>query len=72
MEAEGIFRLSAAKSQVDALKDAINRGERPLTVCQSTTPVVVADLLGSFFRELPSPLIPSEFYEPALQATSKP
>lgn len=69
-EAEGIFRLSAAKSQIDALKDSINKGERTSTVVATVTPIVAADLLGAFFRELPSPLIPSEFFEACLQATT--
>ncbi|KAG5644301.1 hypothetical protein DXG03_008719 [Asterophora parasitica] len=62
----GIYRIAGAVSEINALKDAFNRGESPIT---STTDIhAVCDLVKSWLRVLPEPVFPSSSYFRIIQA----
>jgi len=70
LETEGIYRLSAGASQLNALRTAFNLAQDASTVpLKNESPIVLAALIKDYFRKLPLPLIPSKFYEPLLKAT---
>ncbi|KAI0090890.1 hypothetical protein BDY19DRAFT_887550 [Irpex rosettiformis] len=52
----GIYRLAGAHSEVNGLKDALNRGEWPID--RFTDINTVCDLLKSWFRVLPGGMFP--------------
>ncbi|KAI1790396.1 hypothetical protein LXA43DRAFT_891223 [Ganoderma leucocontextum] len=56
----GIYRIAGAHSEVNALRDALNRGEWPIS--EITDIHAVCDLIKSWFRVLPGGLFPSELY----------
>eukprot|EP01104_Vermistella_antarctica_P000605 TRINITY_DN10757_c0_g1_i1.p1 TRINITY_DN10757_c0_g1~~TRINITY_DN10757_c0_g1_i1.p1 ORF type:complete len:1036 (-),score=213.73 TRINITY_DN10757_c0_g1_i1:90-3197(-) len=63
----GIFRTSGSASQLTLLKDTVNLGmDVDFT---DVDPVVAANFLGHYIRELPSPLVPSELYGDFLTAS---
>src|SRR5256885_1836341 len=56
-------------SEVQALRDAFNRGE---SLIEPTTDIhVVCDLVKSWFRVLPEPVLPSSSYHRVIEATSE-
>jgi hypothetical protein len=71
-QCEGVFRLAAQKDDVDYIRDEIRNGDyRALDVGSSnpaytgirvSDPLVAADLLKSFLRQMKTPLIPSSLY----------
>ncbi|KAG5636991.1 hypothetical protein H0H81_006167 [Sphagnurus paluster] len=62
----GIYRIAGAVSEINALKDAFNRGESPIT--SATDIHAVCDLVKSWFRVLPEPVFPSSSYFDVIQA----
>jgi hypothetical protein len=62
MEHEGIFRVSCDRSQVDNLKQEIDKGEK-VNMSKITDAHVVASLIKQYFRDLPSPLLSKDFFE---------
>ncbi|KAM5537859.1 hypothetical protein V8D89_008335 [Ganoderma adspersum] len=56
----GIYRIAGAHSEVNALRDALNRGE--WTISNITDIHAVCDLIKSWFRVLPGGLFPPELY----------
>ncbi|KAF5374674.1 hypothetical protein D9615_008986 [Tricholomella constricta] len=62
----GIYRIAGAVSEINALKDAFNRGESPIT--SATDIHAVCDLVKSWFRVLPEPVFPSSSYFGVIQA----
>ncbi|KAM5530203.1 hypothetical protein V8D89_016139 [Ganoderma adspersum] len=56
----GIYRIAGAHSEVNALRDALNRGE--WTISDITDIHAVCDLIKSWFRVLPGGLFPPELY----------
>ncbi len=64
---EGIFRLSGAKGEVDALKLAYDEGEE-VDLNNVRDPNVVASMLKLYLRELPEPLLPCKDYDSYLAA----
>ncbi|KAI0700969.1 hypothetical protein C8T65DRAFT_656956 [Cerioporus squamosus] len=65
----GIYRIAGAHSEVNALRDALNRGEWPISEC--TDIHAVCDLIKSWFRVLPGGLFPSEIYAAILSAAGR-
>jgi len=63
----GIYRIAGASSEVNALKDALNRGVWPVT--PSTDIYAVCDLIKTWFRVLPEPAFPSYSYHDIIKAT---
>ncbi|KAI0669428.1 hypothetical protein C8Q78DRAFT_977573 [Trametes maxima] len=64
----GIYRIAGAHSEVNALRDALNRGEWPIS--EATDIHAVCDLIKSWFRVLPGGLFPSETYGAILSAAA--
>ncbi|TFY81474.1 hypothetical protein EWM64_g2531, partial [Hericium alpestre] len=62
----GIYRIAGASSEVNGLKEALNRGEWPVT--QMTDIYAVCDLIKSWFRVLPEPVFPSYSYHDIVEA----
>ena len=61
VETPGIFRISGSKIQIGQIKDQVNRG---INVDISfLDDHVVSGLLKQWFRLLPDPVIPFEFYD---------
>lgn len=65
---EGLFRLPGQAKNVAELKDAFNRGENPELEGNKAEVHSVASVLKSYFRELPEPLIPYDYFEVFLTA----
>ncbi|KAF8639252.1 hypothetical protein AX17_001617 [Amanita inopinata Kibby_2008] len=61
----GIYRIAGATSEINALKDAYNRGESPIH--HNTDIHAVCDLVKSWFRVLPEPVFPSSSYYEIIQ-----
>jgi hypothetical protein len=60
LSVEGIYRKSGAFAQVKELQDAFDENKNPkLSKYQDIN--VITSLLKMYFRELPVPLIPSDF-----------
>ncbi|KAG2347597.1 hypothetical protein BDR05DRAFT_927537 [Suillus weaverae] len=62
----GIYRVAGATSEVNALRDAFNRGECPITPDNDIH--AVCDLVKSWFRLLPEPVFPSSSYFNIIEA----
>ncbi|KJE93746.1 hypothetical protein CAOG_08784 [Capsaspora owczarzaki ATCC 30864] len=65
---EGIFRLSGSAVAIKEMRASFDRGLDPLVneeYCQQNIHAV-AGVLKLYFRELPTPLFPFEFYEPLI------
>lgn len=62
----GIYRVAGATSEVNALRDAFNRGEWPITPDSDIH--AVCDLIKSWFRLLPEPVFPSSSYFNVIEA----
>lgn len=61
LETEGIFRLNGNPSLTEHYRDEFELGLEPdLSECQD--PHTIASLLKQFFRELPEPLLPFQYY----------
>ncbi|TBU46639.1 hypothetical protein BD309DRAFT_888031 [Dichomitus squalens] len=65
----GIYRIAGAHSEVNSLRDALNRGEWPIS--EITDIHAVCDLIKSWFRVLPGGLFPSELYGQILGASGR-
>ncbi|KAM6502914.1 rho GTPase activating protein 22 [Amanita muscaria] len=61
----GIYRIAGAASEINALKDAFNRGEIPIR--PETDIHAVCDLVKSWFRVLPEPIFPASSYHEIMQ-----
>ena len=66
-ESEGIFRVPGDNDVISHLKTRIDRGQYQLDNVDD--PHVVASLFKLWLRELEEPLIPSNLYNAALQAS---
>ncbi|KAI0919200.1 hypothetical protein AcV5_002181 [Taiwanofungus camphoratus] len=64
----GIYRIAGAHSEVNAYKDALNRGDWPIT--SSTDIHAVCDLIKGWFRVLPGGIFPSCSYNEILAAAA--
>ncbi|KAL6305095.1 hypothetical protein BKA93DRAFT_731484 [Sparassis latifolia] len=64
----GIYRVAGAHSEVNACRDALNRGEWPIS--ESTDVHAVCDLVKSWFRVLPGGVFPSASYSEILSAAA--
>ncbi|KZT72385.1 hypothetical protein DAEQUDRAFT_664500 [Daedalea quercina L-15889] len=64
----GIYRIAGSHSEVNAYKDALNRGEWPIT--PSTDIYAVCDLIKSWFRVLPGGVFSSPAYEDILRTVT--
>ncbi|KAG9312280.1 rho GTPase activating protein 22 [Chiua virens] len=62
----GIYRIAGAALEINALRDAFNRGEMPIT--ESTDVYAIGDLIKSWFRVLPEPVFPSSAYYAIIEA----
>ncbi|KAI8854525.1 hypothetical protein BC829DRAFT_439219 [Chytridium lagenaria] len=65
---QGIYRLSGNTTTIQKLRASFNAYESVKLDSEDTDINVVAGLLKLYFRELPNPLIPFEFYEPIIKA----
>jgi hypothetical protein len=61
----GIYRIAGAASEINALKEAYNRGESPIR--PDTDIHAVCDLVKSWFRVLPEPVFPASSYYEIMQ-----
>jgi len=64
----GIYRIAGAHSEVNSYKDALNRGEWPISA--STDIHAVCDLIKSWFRVLPGGVFPASSYNAMLDAVA--
>eukprot|EP00002_Diphylleia_rotans_P033332 TRINITY_DN7073_c0_g1_i1.p1 TRINITY_DN7073_c0_g1~~TRINITY_DN7073_c0_g1_i1.p1 ORF type:complete len:373 (+),score=81.03 TRINITY_DN7073_c0_g1_i1:294-1412(+) len=71
LDIEGIFRLSGSSSEIDAYKEAFDRGV-PFDFPENADPHAVAGLLKMYFRELPEPVIPFSMYSGFIQVQDIP
>ncbi|ETW74695.1 GTPase activating-like protein [Heterobasidion irregulare TC 32-1] len=62
----GIYRIAGASSEVNGLKEKLNRGEWPITL--STDIYAVCDIIKTWFRVLPEPVFPSYSYHDVIEA----
>ncbi|KAF6752251.1 rho GTPase activating protein 22 [Ephemerocybe angulata] len=62
----GIYRIAGATLEINALKEAFNRGDTP--VSSSTDIHAVCDLVKSWFRVLPEPVFPPDSYYEVMEA----
>ncbi|GLB37976.1 putative GTPase-activator protein for Rho-like GTPases [Lyophyllum shimeji] len=62
----GIYRIAGAVSEINALKDAFNRGESPIT--SATDIHAVCDLVKTWFRVLPQAVFPPSSYFDVIRA----
>ncbi|THH20488.1 hypothetical protein EW146_g880 [Bondarzewia mesenterica] len=62
----GIYRIAGASSEVNGLKEKLNRGEWPIT--SSTDIYAVCDIIKTWFRVLPEPVFPSYSYHDIIDA----
>jgi hypothetical protein len=58
---EGIFRISASPTQINALVETIDKGGQ-VDFKLISDPHVVPGLMKKFFRDLPDPLLTNELY----------
>ncbi|KAH7098312.1 hypothetical protein BKA62DRAFT_642445 [Auriculariales sp. MPI-PUGE-AT-0066] len=70
LEEEGIYRIAGVKSTNDAIKQTFNSG-RPVDMSADLFADVfsLCDTLKSWFRELPSGLVPESMFQKALLVT---
>jgi len=61
-------RIAGAATEINALKDAYNRGEYPIR--QTTDIHAICDLVKSWFRILPEPVFPPSSYHDVMDAMS--
>ena len=59
---QGIFRVAAGKRIMDAVCKRINNGELDAVDFGEDTVHLASSLLKTFFRDMPTPLIPPELY----------
>ncbi|TFY55136.1 hypothetical protein EVJ58_g8436 [Rhodofomes roseus] len=64
----GIYRIAGSHAEVNAYKDALNRGEWPIT--PSTDIYAVCDLIKSWFRVLPGGVFSSAAYDDILRTVT--
>ncbi|KAF9476860.1 hypothetical protein BDN70DRAFT_811544 [Pholiota conissans] len=62
----GIYRIAGASTEINALKDAYNRGEYPIR--KETDVHALCDLVKSWFRVLPEPVFPPPSYHDVMEA----
>jgi len=62
-------RIAGAATEINALRDAYNRGESPIR--ESTDVHAICDLVKSWFRLLPDPVFPAASYHEVMEAMSK-
>ncbi|KAL4249617.1 hypothetical protein ABKN59_006179 [Abortiporus biennis] len=65
----GIYRVAGAHSEVNNLKDALNRGEWPID--RYTDINAVCDLIKSWFRVLPGGMLPSPYSSELLEVAGQ-
>jgi hypothetical protein len=63
LKVQDIFRTSGSIMKINQLKQRIDRGEKINYENEKLDPHTVAGLLRLYFRELPNPLVPFEFYQ---------
>ncbi|KAL1659369.1 rho GTPase activating protein 22 [Schizophyllum commune] len=63
----GIYRIAGAVSEINALKEAFNRGESPIK--PHTDIHAVCDVVKSWLRVLPDPVFPHSLYHEVIEAT---
>lgn len=61
-------RIAGATSEINALREAFNRGDMPIT--ESSDIYAICDLIKSWFRLLPEPVFPSRAYFAIIEAIS--
>ena len=62
-------RIAGATTEINALKDAYNKGEYPIR--ERTDVHALCDLVKSWFRVLPEPVFPPSSYHDVMEAMSK-
>ncbi|KAF4620517.1 hypothetical protein D9613_001123 [Agrocybe pediades] len=62
----GIYRIAGATTEINALRDAYNRGESPIR--ENTDVHAICDLVKSWFRLLPDPVFPATSYHEVMEA----
>lgn len=67
IDEEGIFRLPGRSVLIKKISDEFDRGVRPEIDVPEMDIHTAASLLKSYLRDLPSPLIPTDFYEQVMQ-----
>jgi len=66
---KGIFRIAAERTEIEALKSAIEEGKYEV---KKADPHVPADVLKHWLRDLMEPLIPMSMYEECLKSSDNP
>jgi len=60
---EGLFRVPGKQADVEALKNAFNKGEINDFTEEKHSVNIVASLLKQYIADLPDPIIPTEYYD---------
>ncbi|XP_071818211.1 SLIT-ROBO Rho GTPase-activating protein 1-like isoform X2 [Apostichopus japonicus] len=69
IDAEGIFRMPGAQTEVNEMKSKFENGEDPLPDLGAKGDVhLVASVLKAYFRELPTPLFPADMTAEFMEA----
>ena len=71
LDAEGIFRLSGKKSDLDDMRRRMDRGE-DISLADVTDPHLVAGLLKLYLREMSEPLLTYKLYNKFLMCSPMP
>jgi hypothetical protein len=64
-EMKGIFASCPPVVEMETVKARLERGE-PLDIASFSSPHIAAELLKSYLRGLPEPLIPYSLYDPMI------
>ncbi|KAN0012284.1 hypothetical protein ACTFIU_007582 [Dictyostelium citrinum] len=67
LETEGLFRVPGSNREVSLLKFKIEDGD--LDFSEVLIPYNICGLISTFFKELPEPLIPFDYYNDAISIT---
>jgi len=69
LKTEGVFRISAGNLALEQYKETIDSGNE--VDFNAASPHVVCNLIKMFFRELPEPVIPYNYYDECVNAAGE-
>jgi len=69
LDVQGVFRISAVKDDIDALKVKLDRGSK-CDFADIDNPHLVSGILKTFLRELPDPLLTFAKYDDFIKTSS--
>lgn len=71
LDVVGIFRIAGSARRCKHLRKILEGSSTPnLPLLEGSTPHDVATLLKEYFRDLPEPLLPNDYYQAFIAASS--